>query len=173
MADDWWDRLYADADADTDAPGPRRIRVHKQRSRSRHQGSAAAPEHTRVHVDIVQPQPRETIRGAAASLLPDDPKRAARVRLLAYNGSAAAAGWWLGIEHFCAQGIAESGRGDVGEGVWVGIGLIIAALVLELRSHGMRAPGRAPLIRFLGWLLRIPLASAVLALALYGPNAAL
>lgn len=168
MADDWWDRLYAD-DTDT-AAQPKRIRVRKQPGR----GSAADDDgRTRVHIDIEQPQPRETIRGAAASLLPDDPKRAARMRWLAYNGSAAAAGWWLGIEQWCADGIAQYGRADVGEGVWVGVGLIVACLVLELRSHGMRHPGRAPLIRFLGWTLRIPLASAVLALALYGPNAAL
>lgn len=165
MADDWWERLYADADA---PPQPTRIRLRK-RSRD----AAAAEQHTRVHVDIVQPQPRDTIRGAAASLLPDDPRRAARIRFTAYNGSAAAAGWWLGITQWCTQGITESGRGDVGEGVWVGVGLIVAALVLELRSHRMRDPGRPPLVRFLGWALRIPLASAVLALALYGPNAAL
>lgn len=142
--------------------------------RKRNRGSAADDGHTRVHIDIEQPQPRDSIRGAAATLLPDDPKRAARVRWLAYNGSAALAGWWLGIEQWCTQGITESGLdGGVHEGVWVGVGLILATCLLELRTHGMRAPGRPPLIRALGWATRIPLASAVLALALYGPNAAL
>lgn len=171
MADDgWWERLYADA-ADA-PPQPPRIRVRKTRSRSR--GSAAEQEHTRVHVDIMQPQPRDTIRGAAATLLPDDPRRAARIRWVAYNGAAAAAGWWLGIEQFCAQGIAESGRaGGVPEGVWVGIGLILGTLPIELFTHRLRDPGRHRFIRALGWTARIPLAAAVLALALYGPNAAL
>lgn len=156
----WWGQLYDDEGAPLTADRP-----------------APAPEPTgerRLNIRLTRTRPEnEPLPDAARAMLPKDPRTAARARWLLYNASAAAAGWWLGIERFCAEGIAASGRTSVEEGVWVGVGLILAAFVLELAGHRFRGAGAHPIGRLIGWALRVPLASAALALALYGPDAAL
>lgn len=96
-----------------------------------------------------------------------------RLRFVAYNTSAAAAGWQLGIAPWMSEGIALYGTYDIARGVWLGVGLAVTSLLVEAKAHAWRGPSRPLLIRALGWAGRIPLASALLALALYGPDAAL
>lgn len=96
-----------------------------------------------------------------------------RLRVVAYNATAAAAGWQLGVGPWMHEGITHYGTHDVARGVWVGVGLAFISLLVEAKAHGWRGPHRPQLVRALGWAGRIPLASALVALALYGPDAAL
>jgi hypothetical protein len=104
--------------------------------------------------------------GLIRTALPQD-IRTDRLRHVAYNASAAYAGWQLGAVSWCLDGITHYGALSTPRGVWVGIGLCLAACVVEWRTHGLRTPGRYWLARIGGWAGRIPLASAALALALY------
>lgn len=169
MADDWWDQLYAD-----DEPAPEPESEPKRRTPRTWRRTDAEPDRTRVRVEVTHPrkhQERETVRDAARALLPNDPRQARRWQLVAYNGSAALVGWWAGIGSWMTDGMASAD--SVSEGVFVGLGLAGIAAAVELRTHAFRDPGRHVLIRAVGWALRIPLASALLALALFTPDAAL
>lgn len=156
---DWWDRLYADDNA------PRRGR-----------GSAPAPDRTlRIeHAPAPPPEPapfEPTVRQAAADLLPTDPKHRRRALFLAYNGAAAAVGWWAGIGPAIHSALA--GADTVRDGVWMGVGLLIVTGFAELPTAWMRNPNRHRAIRAVGWCFRIPAATAALALLLFTPDAAL
>ncbi|MGW5352190.1 hypothetical protein ACWERV_16975 [Streptomyces sp. NPDC004031] len=89
----------------------------------------------------------------------------ARVRVLLYTGSAAGAGWALGAEPLFGGWIAACGHDtSTGGALALGTGLITATAVLvDRRTRGWWPP--------LAWACRIPLASALLALALYAPGA--
>lgn len=163
MADDWWDRLYADEE-----PAPKARRWGR--------GSAPAPDRTlRIeHAPAPEPAPEPfepTVRQAAADLLPDDPKRRRRALVVAYNGSAAAVGWWAGIGPAIHN--ALTGADTVRDGVWMGVGLVLIAGFAELPTGWMRNPARHRAIRAVGWAFRIPMATAALALLLFTPDAAL
>lgn len=166
MADDWWDDMYDDAGEQK----PMR-KQRPKRTRTSRGSSALQPERIRVEVTRPAAPERESIRDAARALLPTDPQQARRWRHAAYNGSAAAAGWLLGLAPAMHSGMADSDSTTTG--VWMGVGLIIITATTELRTHTLRDPGRHHLIQALGWAFRIPLASAVLALALFTPDAAL
>lgn len=89
-----------------------------------------------------------------------------RARAALYTGTAAGAGYWIGLAPLMQGWIAGCGR-DNGPtaGVILGVGLILACGVLiDRRTRGWWGP--------LPWLCRIPLASALLALLLYAPGAA-
>ncbi|MEV5138450.1 hypothetical protein AB0K71_05830 [Streptomyces syringium] len=117
--------------------------------------------------------PRPSIREAAADLLPADPAHRRNARFLIYNGGAAAAGWALGIGPWMHNSLVYYGTGNTTEGVLVGCGLICITLIAEVKTHAWRNPGAHIVWRVLGWFARIPTATAVLALALYGPDATL
>ncbi|MFF7021966.1 hypothetical protein ACFY97_13225 [Streptomyces klenkii] len=114
--------------------------------------------------------PRSSFR-AVLDTVAADPKRRRRLQLLAYNGSAAGAGWRLGIGPWIHDSLVFYGQHDTREGAYVGCGVIAVAAIAEIRSHHWRGPGNHVVMRLLGWLARIPLATAVLALALYTPDA--
>ncbi|WP_055591136.1 hypothetical protein [Peterkaempfera griseoplana] len=95
-----------------------------------------------------------------------------RRRHLLYNGAAAAVGWWSGLGPWCQHLIADFGHGSVRDGLTCGALCLFAALPIDLRTHAWRGAGY-PLVRALGWVGRIPLATAVVAVALYGPDAVL
>ncbi|MFH9761333.1 hypothetical protein ACH4MJ_04260 [Streptomyces anulatus] len=111
--------------------------------------------------------PHPPRRNPAAQHLDQHP----RLRKTLYNATAAAAGWWCGLGPWMANGITHYGTHDVQRGIWVGVGLTLISLVVEWRTHTWRSPDRAILPRIAGWAGRIPLATALLALALYGPDA--
>lgn len=96
-----------------------------------------------------------------------------RLLAVAYNTGAAGAGWWCGLGPWMFDGITQYGTDDVARGVWVGVGLTLISLIAEWKTHAWRSPDRALLVRAAGWAGRIPLATALLALALYGPDATL
>ncbi|HCA86357.1 MAG TPA: hypothetical protein DEQ61_13155 [Streptomyces sp.] len=83
-----------------------------------------------------------------------------KTRHLVYWGTAAATGWWTGLSPMLLDAMTTRGAADgVAAGVWTGIGFTIFGSLL---AWSLRV-----------WICRIPLAAAVLALALYGPNTAL
>lgn len=87
-----------------------------------------------------------------------------RVRVLMYTGSAAGAGWAFGLpQHFQAWITACGHDTSPGGALAFGTGLVLACGVLvDRRTRHWWGP--------LPWLCRIPLASALLALALYAPG---
>ena len=87
-----------------------------------------------------------------------------RVRVLVYTGSAAGAGWAFGLpQHFQAWITACGHDTSPGGALAFGTGLVLACGVLvDRRTRHWWGP--------LPWLCRIPLASALLALALYAPG---
>lgn len=88
-----------------------------------------------------------------------------RLRNLAYSGSAAGLGWGLGLVDRLHALLDECARqtGDPYAALVLGAGVIAAAVLLvDRRTRGWYRP--------LAWACRIPLASAVLALALYTPH---
>lgn len=114
-----------------------------------------------IHVTINQPGPAAEEPGAAR----DRARRARIRRFIAYHGSAAAAGWYFGLEHSMAAMLAHAGNG----GVAVGLGLI---LVTTIPAHFLPLAWVPPGLRpAAAWLLRIPGATAALALALNAPHA--
>ncbi|MFE5873022.1 hypothetical protein ACFQ6V_30825 [Streptomyces roseifaciens] len=134
------------------------------------------PEHEQAEEEFEEPeQPREhpVRRGPVRTVLDTvtkDPKRQRRLEVSAYNGAAAGTGWWAGIGPWVHDSLVFYGQHDTPNGVYVGCGVAAAAL-LEIRSHSWRGPNAHVVMRLAGWLARIPLAAAVLALALYTPDA--
>lgn len=88
-----------------------------------------------------------------------------RARTLLYTGSAAAGGWAFGLPQRFESWITQCGHDTSTSGALVlGAGMVLAAGVLvDRRTRHWWGP--------LPWLCRIPLASALLALALYAPGA--
>ncbi|RDG37936.1 hypothetical protein [Streptomyces corynorhini] len=109
---------------------------------------------------------REGADEAAAELIADQEQRR-RIANVAYNGAAAGVGWWTGALPWATGRIAHYGAADPRNGVVIGLGLIAVCLVIEWRTHHWRRPGRPALAWLFGWLARVPLATAALALALY------
>lgn len=89
----------------------------------------------------------------------------ARTRALLYTGSAAAAGYALGLVPLIHSWIAACGRDTSPTAALIlGGGIVLTCgVAIDRRTRGWWGP--------LPWLCRIPLASALLALALYAPGA--
>ncbi|MFJ3282468.1 hypothetical protein [Streptomyces halstedii] len=124
---------------------------------------AAAPG---IHVTVNQPPPQ------APWAPPVDPAEAAqaerrhRRRLwVAYHAGAAAAGWFLGLPQTLAEALASAGH----QGAPLGIGFCLVAWIFASYLPGL--PYVPPPLRpVIVWATRIPVCSAVLALALYAPG---
>lgn len=157
--DDWWDRLYGDTKKPSGKPKPARGR------------SKAAPEAGDVWEDA---EPDDESSPQAVRRGTHNPARRAhdaytalnpRTRVLVYNGSAAGGGWCFGLGQLFSGWITacQHDTGHVGAALALGVGMVIACGVLiDWRTRHWWGP--------LPWLCRIPLASAVLALALYAPG---
>jgi len=95
--------------------------------------------------------------------LPDRVAISPRTRRLAYNASAAGVGWWCGLTPEIRGWIEDCGRStSIGGALTLGGGIcLVLAVFWDSRTrHWM--PG-------LAWVARLPLASALTALALYAP----
>ncbi|WP_329215189.1 hypothetical protein OG352_06250 [Streptomyces sp. NBC_01485] len=146
---DWWDALYADTDSDSDSFG--------QDPADRHPDSRWAPQPDywpRPHIPAaLTPNPDHV----AAAISP-------KTRAALYNASAAGAGWALGLYGPLAHAIADCGTYSTGGALTLGLGgCLLIAHVWDRRTRHWW-PGIA-------WVARIPLATAVLALALWAPAA--
>jgi hypothetical protein len=144
-ADDWWNTLYDDKGADEETDGTAGPRPFDPQ-----------PGYwPRPHVPAVLTQPRQR---AATAVSP-------RTRKFLYNASAAGAGWLLGLYHQLATAIADCGTHYSISGALVlgtGACLLIAHLWDRRTRHWWGG---------IAWCARIPLATALLALALYAPAA--
>lgn len=141
--DDWWTRLYDQAPADTHQPHP-----------------DAQPPMTTVTVTV--PSAPEYDQGL-------DPVRLHRGRQLLYNGAAAGAGWGIGLGPLMSTAIHQCGAASASGGVTLGLGIALIAAVPDWYLRDARRSHHG-LGLLLGWLARIPLATAALALALYAPG---
>lgn len=92
-----------------------------------------------------------------------------RVLYVAANAAAAGAGWWLGLgpwlDDCLTYYLPRPGGG------WITLAVLTVGIVaVDARTHGLRGRHRHPLVAVLGWAGRIPLATAVLAIALNNTN---
>ena len=117
-----------------------------------------------------EPKPDYWPRPHMPAALTDIPDRAEAAishgtRNLLYNASAAGAGWGLGLYEQFADALADCGNTSIGGALVLGIGS--TALIAHVWDRRTRHwwPGIA-------WCARIPLATAILALALWAPAAA-
>ncbi|MFE6903809.1 hypothetical protein ACFVFJ_44510 [Streptomyces sp. NPDC057717] len=161
--DDWFERLYADEQ--TPVKPPKKAKPPKQKPKTSSEPVALPPglrertssawEHTRQVVAARVPKARLIRRD--------------RVLYVAYNAVAAGIGWRLGLGPWLAQCL-DYYIPRPGWGTAVLIVLAVATLAVDSRTHGLRGPGRHLLARLLGWAGRIPLATAVLAIALHNTH---
>ncbi|MGW3135920.1 hypothetical protein [Streptomyces sp. NPDC001139] len=87
-----------------------------------------------------------------------------RTRAFLYNASAAGAGWILGLYSKFAWAIHDLGKSSISGAIVLGVGgTLLIAHVWDRRTRHWW-PGIA-------WAARIPLATAILALALWAPAA--
>ncbi|MEV5957275.1 hypothetical protein AB0M11_26500 [Streptomyces sp. NPDC051987] len=119
---------------------------------------------------VFAPAPAYWPRPHVPAVLVHAPERAAaaispRTRRLLYNASAAGAGWGLGLYQRFAWALNDCGTSQgVPAALVLGIGgALVIAHVWDRRTRHWW-PGIA-------WVARIPLATALLALALYAPAA--
>ncbi|MEU1372998.1 hypothetical protein ABZ442_04950 [Streptomyces triculaminicus] len=199
-APDWWDALYPDDEPPSTRPAapwlpdwrkpkpslPTLDPDQGQELEEPEDDEPPAEDDEHSQDDAEDEQPEEEPAGperprrqraphrhldAVLDTVTSDPKRRHRLEVLAYNGTAAGAGWRLGIGPWLHDSLVFYGQHDTPNGVFVGCGVIAVAAVAEVRSHNWRGPDNHVVMRLLGWLARIPLATAVLALALYTPDA--
>ncbi len=143
--DDWWEQLYDDKVTDTEPKG----------DEPDHRFQPQPDYWPRPHIPAILTQPRER---ATAAISP-------KTRRFLYNASAAGTGWLLGLYQQFASAIADCGhQTSIAGALTLGIGG--TALIAHLWDRRTRHwwPGIA-------WAARIPLATALVALALYAPAA--
>ncbi|MFF4834082.1 hypothetical protein [Streptomyces sp. NPDC001315] len=167
----------------TEQPGADELRM-RAILRKRHVGPNADPppaeEWWTEPADDETEEPEQSDRPAPFAAQPDYwprphmpavltsvPDRAAAAispgtRRLLYNASAAGAGWGLGLYDQLAGAIADCGQTSIGGALVLGVGgCLLIAHVWDRRTRHWW-PGIA-------WVARIPLATAVVALALWAP----
>jgi hypothetical protein len=108
------------------------------------------------------PRPRRRSRTAHRQHWRAQLRRARRVRWALYNGGAGLVGWGLGLERLDHWTITTCARdtGSPTAAIILGLGLIAAVrYLIDRRTRHWWPP--------LAWFCRIPLATAVLGLALY------
>lgn len=119
-----------------------------------------------THDPAAHPTPRARPgRAAARRAQATYADLAPRTRWLLYNGTAASAGWGLGAVPLMSGWITACGHDTSTTGALaLAVGLIATAgALIDRRTRHWWPP--------LAWACRIPLASALLALALYAPGA--
>lgn len=191
QTEDWWERLYAD-----DASPPQTRPVTKARTRLPDWWEAARfivmDDDTQEEPDAKDddqedakggpepddaPEPAGDAKPKNAWLIPQAgywpqptlPSLPARPALsdgtkwLLYNAAAAGAGWYMGIGPAIGGWIESCGREtSIGGALALGGGICLGiAAMWDSRTRHWYRP--------LAWLARIPLASALAALALYAP----
>lgn len=145
---DWWDSLYADDAQEQDEDAPTEAEHHAAGT-----WLAAQPGY--------YPRPHfPAFITEAPSQVPLSPK----TRAALYNGAAAGAGWSLGLYDLFAAAIEDCGDQSIGGALVLGVGAsLLITHFWDCRTRHWW-PG-------LAWAARIPLATAILALALWAPAA--
>jgi hypothetical protein len=151
--DDWWNRLYDEAGTKADDGDDEPAK----------DDASAGPGWWQAQPDYY-PRPHMP---AAVTRIPDQAAAALspKTRRALYNASAAGAGWGLGLYQQCAHALADCGQQySISGALILGIGgcLLVAHLWDRRTRHWW--PGIA-------WAARIPLATLILALALWAPAA--
>lgn len=142
-SDDWWDDLYRDDHQEQDEPDREQRRM----------------------------VPRFVVFERRTATDPDQ-RRDARARALGFNTAAAGLGWITGYLPWLRTIIDDVHReASPRAAVIIGLGIVAATYTADrylcaLLERVLPEPFRVP-VRF---LIRIPLASAVLALLLYAPG---
>jgi hypothetical protein len=151
---DWWDELYADADAAGKEPAVGTAAADAEPD----EGSGST--WWTVQPDYYpRPHPPAWLTQAPARV-PLSPK----TRSALYNASAAGSGWALGLYDLFANAIADCGQQSISGALVLGAGgCLLIAHVWDRRTRHWW-PG-------LAWAARIPLATAITALALWAPAA--
>jgi hypothetical protein len=196
---DWWDRLYADAadtaTSPTSVPVPRSltgtrsrlpawwetkkdVRLDSQDEVEEDEDQEAEPEDATPEEPEEQPTGAESVTERQAGWLapqagyyPQPPSLPAAVRpalsagtqKLLYNATAAAAGYFVGLTPQISDAIESCGREAS-----IGAALILGGTVCLITAHLWDRKTRHWWFP-LAWAARIPLMSAITALALYAP----
>lgn len=151
-ADDWWNKLYDEDDPKAPAEEP----AAKDTATSGPNWWAAQPDYyPRPHLPAALTTAPER---ASAALSP-------KTRGALYNASAAGAGWGLGLYQQCAAALADCGQNySISGALVLGVGTcLLVAHVWDRRTRHWWAG--------LAWVARIPLATTIVALALWAPAA--
>lgn len=178
-APDWWDALYGGADQESPCSHKHTISVH-----ARPTDELVALICTDCDEQLPPPEPEDEEREPSPGWLrpapgyyprphapafiteaPAPDAISPKTRAALYNASAAGAGWGLGLYGVFADAIASCGTDyGISGALVLGLGgcLVIAHFWDRRTRHWW--PG-------LAWVARIPLATAVLALALWAPAA--
>jgi hypothetical protein len=180
----WWDRLYdptnhdtydhADDRAEPDEPEPEDEPVDEPADRNppwwsvrgnRRQEDDGQDDEIEEEEDLeeepAEPRDRPQRPGTYRRRRRTVDTRPARWRWALYNGTAAGTGWGLGLERYLNSAITSCAREtNPVAGIILGLGMAaVIRIFIDSRTRYWWPP--------LAWFLRIPLASAVLALALY------
>jgi hypothetical protein len=152
-ADDWWNNLYDDEDTEPAEP------VDEETPAETEDDEQAGP-------GWWAPQPGYWPRPHIPAALTHAPEKIAispRTRAFLYNASAAGAGWGLGLYHQFAAAVADCGQQySISGALVLGVGgCLVIAHVWDRRTRHWW-PGIA-------WAARIPLATAIVALAFWTP----
>ncbi|MEU5431018.1 hypothetical protein AB0H73_36190 [Streptomyces olivoreticuli] len=187
---DWWDRLYAEADTAAAAPAPPpraaadRIRGRLPEWWEKKPEDLTAAEDTapvedegleepgaddtpELATDNAEPAPGDWFATQPGywPTVPDVPRPALSegTKRLLYNVSAAGAGWFFGLTPAIGSAIEDCGTStSIGGALFLGAGICLAtAAIWDRRTRHWYRP--------LAWIARIPLMSAITALALYAP----
>lgn len=170
--DEWWERLY-DETKDDHAGGaaPKRRRIPSIKRPAAAEPTAevepddeadpeweeAEPDDESTPAAVKRGKQRQQIHAAYQGL-------DRRTRWLISTAPAAGAGWLLGLEQAMGGWIrqCQGDTGHVGTALTIGLGMVAIGAYAAYRTRGWWPP--------LAWCCRIPLASALLALALYAPG---
>ncbi|CAK7285076.1 hypothetical protein [Streptomyces misionensis] len=115
----------------------------------------------------LRPDPGYYPRPHAPAFITQAPARvplSPRTRAALYNASAAGTGWALGLYDPLANALADCGHQSISGALTLGVGACLLVAHFWDRRTRHWWPG-------LAWAARIPLATAVLALALWAPAA--
>lgn len=176
-APDWWDELYDSSTGKGPCSHGNTIPVHAQPTNElvalicANCGEQLPPPEPEVEDQQasgwLRPDPAYYPRPHPPAWITEDPARAPispKTRAGLYNATAAGAGWGLGLYDQFAAAIEDCGNQSIGGALVLGCGAcLLIAHVWDRRTRHWWVG--------LAWAARIPLATAILALALWAPAA--
>ncbi|MFD6415984.1 hypothetical protein [Streptomyces sp. NPDC060194] len=179
--DDWWDRLYDEEPDRRSSPRMPDWWSTKRPALGETPAPAPAPTVTVVELDEDEEPPAPSVWQAQPDYYPRPHAPAVigrvqarvhaapaaispRTRAGLYNASAAGAGWALGLYDQFAYALADLGSESISGAILLGaVGSLAIAHFWDRRTRHWWPP--------LAWACRIPLATALTALALWAPAA--